>query len=155
MYHWAADEKLYKFMLAVDKATKFEVEAHNIQPGIIRLAYEQTKKAAAELTLKLLISDQGDLNFITSWIEVGFFGGFIAGMRSFERNKNSVDIQKTAELFSQDQTNIIFERLTNPPVSPLVSAIHPDDLQSLRCYYENSSYSGFLAGIEQASLLRR
>jgi hypothetical protein len=172
MWIWTNSEKYVKLLKVVQKwlSLASDVEINDtVTSQTTDIAYERMQSVSEKIVKELHIEDTNSEAFIMSWIQVGFFCGFLVGWKSaydvvipdiedqgidFDTDLNTYAFANQIEPYARDyaeQTSTnIFEKLLTPPVSPLLVGLEESNIEFLKITTENSIFAGYTDGFELA-----
>jgi hypothetical protein len=162
------EERVFKLTKAVQKWLEFRSDEHNeLDETAVQLAHDRSMRNAKEVIDRLELDDPNEAEYLTSWVQIAYFAGFLAGwqdhvkllsarpphaawMMELDGFTREDWATSYAIKYARDATDDIFGKLLSPPVSPLVSNLEEVHLAFLKETHERSLFSGFLEGLEQA-----
>jgi len=138
---WTQLEQLKKLLHSVQKWMELSTSKLQIDNLTTERAYQLATTSSATIVKEFDLEDADTKAFLQSWIEVGFFCGFLAGSQI----KNISD-DYLPKVFAADLTKKTFDKLLEEPVSPLVLGLDESLIRILRLAHESSLYAGFVSG---------
>jgi hypothetical protein len=150
-----AEEPLKKLIHVVQKWMEAYTSKLNIDDSLVEKAHLQSTNTSPKILKEFDPVSEEMGGFIQTWIEVGFFCGYLAGSQSggYLTGSESTNLKDDwlAKEFARSLTMTTFDKLTEEPVSPLVMGIDVKLLRLLRHIHESSLYAGFLSGSSDTS----
>lgn len=143
---WDNKESLKKLIHVVQKWMEVYTSKLNINETLIDKGHLRTVATSPKILQQFNPLDEETAGFIQTWIEVGFFCGYLAGSQVYNLKNDWL-----AKEFANSLTMTTFDKLTEEPVSPLVLGLDVKLLRLLRHIHESSLYAGFLSGSSDAS----
>jgi hypothetical protein len=142
---WNQQEDLKKLIHVVQKWLEVPTRKLNLDVNTVTRAQTQAVNISPKILQQFNPLDEETAGFIQSWVEMGFFCGYLAGSQVYNLKNDWL-----AKEFAHSLTMTTFDKLTEEPVSPLVAGLDVELLRLLRHIHESSLYAGFLSGSSDA-----
>jgi hypothetical protein len=166
MWMWTDEEKLTRFVKIAQKWIEYHSRAEDIPEDALQIGFSRTQQSSQKIIKELGIESAEVSGVLSSWIEIGYFAGFINGWKDSSKiaTKGGLPaltvaiegldlMEKTtqyAHKFATEFVDIIFSKLTEPPVSVLIQGLTQNKIDLLKIVFESSLYAGYLDGVEHA-----
>lgn len=164
---WSDKDKIRKFIMCANKWSEFYLEQEtNLPEDVVALGFERSQKHSHEILIEFTFKSPDAHDFLSGWVEVGLFAGFLAGYKNANTiisrakpdtvqdslesgvKRLAIPVKNIAKKFASELTEKIFNQMLNPPKSLLIEGLSDQIIELLKISYESSLYAGFIDAIE-------